>query len=133
MSKAKTKSNNSEAHTCSDLSQQVAALRDQLHEIKELVCTLIAHHKCAPHLINSKPNLFSENEERITLESAVPMVWRKSSKDDSEGLRIHAGFLLHWSTVGLNSAVLEVEQIDGEWYTSKEAVERFKEKIGLYR
>ena len=116
-----------------ELANQIAALRDQLHEVKELVCTLIAHHKCAQHHIEQKPSLFSGNEKRIKLEAAVPMVWRRSSKDDVESVQIHAGFLLHWATAGLNSAVLEAEQIDGQWYTSKQAVERFTEKIGLYR
>ena len=115
----------------SELSQQVALLREQLHEVKELVCTLIAHHGCATHRVGLHPNLFRGAKDRIPLESAVPMVWGKSAAKDPESLAIHTGFLKHWATDGLNSAVLEADVIDGVWYTSVDAVRRFKEKVGL--
>jgi len=113
-----------------DLAQQVASLRDQLHEVKELVCTLITHHSCAQHSDQPSPRLFSSQEDRITLEEAVPMVWGKSAAKNPESLKIHTSFLKHWARVGINSAVLETDVVDGVWYTSKQAVERFQEKMG---
>jgi len=64
------------------------------------------------------------------LEEAVPMVWGKSAAKGPESLKIHTSFLKHWARVGINSAVLETDVVDGVWYTSKEAVERFQEKMG---
>lgn len=119
-----------EVSSLADLAQQVASLRDQLHEVKELVCTLITHHGCARYSDPPSPKLFSRREVRITLEEAVPMVWGKSAAKDPESLRIHTSFLKHWARVGINAAVLETDVVDGVWYTSQEAVERFQEKMG---
>lgn len=119
-----------EVTSVADLAQQVASLRDQLHEVKELVCTLITHHGCAQHSDQPSPRLFSSQEARITLEEAVPMVWGKSAAKDPASLQIHANFLKHWARVGINAAVLETDVVDGVWYTSQEAVERFQEKMG---
>ena len=127
----KHESEKSQSDTISELSQQVASMRSQLHDLKELVCTLITHHGCAQHRMMPSPNLFGGTEDRITLESAVPMIWSKSAAKDPESLSIHVGFLKNWATVGLNSAALETDVIEGVWYTSVEAVERFQMKVGL--
>ena len=127
----KHESEKSQSNAISELSQQVASMRNQLHEIKELVCMLTTQHGCAEHRMMPSPNLFGGGEERITLENAVSMVWSKSAAKDPESLSIHAGFLKNWATVGLNSAVLETDVVDGVWYTSAEAVERFQTKLGL--
>lgn len=102
-----------------EISEQIASLRVQLHEVKELVCILIAHHGCARHLVGESSNLFRGAEDRIVLEEAVPMVWSKSAAKDPDSLRIHANFLKHWARVGINSAVLETDVVDGVWYTSR--------------
>jgi len=113
------------------LAQQTAALRDELHEIKEMLARLLNQNGCETVGASPRSRLFSGDESRIPLEDAVSTVCGKSAAKDPESLRIHTDFLKRWSTIGVNSVILETETVDDKWFTSREAVERFQRKLNL--
>ncbi|REJ65359.1 MAG: hypothetical protein DWQ31_18345 [Planctomycetota bacterium] len=113
-----------------DANGDILSMRDELHEVKEMLTVLLAKQGIE-WTDRPNSNLFAGREERIPLESAVPMIWSKSAAKDSESLRNHTEILKIWCTKGLNSAILETEVDGGEWFTSRLAVVRFQQKLGL--
>jgi len=110
--------------------QQLAALRDELHEIREMLLTLL-QRQGVEWRDRPSPRLFSDDEQRIPLEDAVRMVWSRSAAKDAESLGIHTEFLMGWASHGLNGVVLETEVVGDKWFTSREAVKRFQEKLKM--
>ena len=113
--------------------QQIAEVRDEIHEIREMLVTLLTRQGYRWEDMPPRPNLFAGHEDRIPLEEAVRIFWGKSAAKDPESLSIHADFLRHWATTGLNGVLLEKELVAGKWYTSREAVRRFQEKLRMKR
>ena len=113
------------------LDQQVAELRDEVYEIREMLARLLARQSCKWEDRPPRASLFANHEDRIPMEDAVSIFWGKSAAKDTESLDIHADFLRQWATVGINGVLLETEIIGGKWYTSRKAVQRFQQKIRI--
>jgi hypothetical protein len=110
--------------------QQLAALRDELHEIREMLLTLL-QRQGVEWRDRPSPRLFSGDEQRILLEDAVRIVWGKAAAKDAESLGAHTEILKGWASHGLNGVVLETEVVGDKWFTSREAVKRFQEKLRM--
>ena len=98
-----------------------------------MLATLLSHQKWEWIDLPPRPSLFSGHEERISLEDAVAILWGKSAAKTAESRDIHADFLKHWAVAGLNGVLLEAEAVQGKWYTSRQAVQRFQRKIKMKR
>jgi hypothetical protein len=119
--------------TLESLAQHVAVLRDEVHEIREMLATLLSHHKWEWTDLPPRPSLFSDDEDRISLEDAVSIFWGKSAAKDAESRGIHADLLKRWAIAGMNGVLLEAETVRGKWYTSRQAVQRFQRKLNTKR
>jgi hypothetical protein len=115
------------------LAQQVAVLRDEIHEIREMLATLLSHQKWEWTDLPPRSSLFSGDEDRISLEDAVSIFWGKSAAKDPQSRGIHADFRKYWAVLGMNGVLLEAETVQGKWYTSRQAVQRFQRKINMKR
>jgi hypothetical protein len=94
-------------------------------ELRELVVELM-HHQGLERAGARGGGILLSKEERIPLSDGVAMIWGRAAAKTTQGLATHTSILKLWATKGMNGVVLETEARGERWFTTREAVQRFK-------
>jgi hypothetical protein len=101
---------------------QIEDLKRHLNEIRLMLAEVLRRLSSLQSASGNGPIPL---EGRIPLKEAVGLVWGRSATKNPESIRNHADILKLFAAQGINGVFLETAVQGNDWFTSREAVERF--------
>jgi hypothetical protein len=101
---------------------QIDDVKRQLNEIRLMLAEVLRR---LTSLQSASGNGPIPPEVRIPLDEAVGLVWGRTVTRAPESIRQHAEILKMFAAEGINGVFPETAVDGDEWFTSREAVERF--------